>query len=729
MALYTIQAEDDLNDIASRFGTTATELAALNGIADPNKIQAGQVLNIPDPQPTVSAPIAAPTQSNDFTGAGGNNGANSTTSPVTPSAPASSSLNFNSSVIPPNGFSNPNGYNFSDISAAPIDNIPSGATQSSPFAGVAGASIPISVPQANPVVPAPVVGNSNGLTIPPANTSAGTTTQTNLATTVAQSHSVGTPTMTGGSTASTTGTNGAPLTVTGYQTNPDGSTTEYMSDGTSQTVNYSMQNGQLVPTSVTPSSQNGADALQENIPSNPNASALDYLKSLIGIQGTQGAVSEQAYENAGIYDKMQQVNDINNAMLANNRSYDEQIKAIEDKNPQGTFGGAAEQIALLQRQQLEDQANYAIVLNAQNNDLTTAQNIVNQKLQFQFAPIAAQIQSLGQFMSENLNDLSTSQQTQLENQKFALEQNYSQLLTAKQQAHAYALQNGISDPSILGAIDDATTPSAAYQAVQGMGAGGTNQPNGFNVSNSTAPMKLIDGSTVNPQVAQQVQQLSPTIQGYVQGGYNGIAWINDDRVPAGQKGQAQSEAAAAGIPYLTGNEVQGAQSIDVTMTNLNKMQQLAQVALGSGLIGSIGDKTIGQLANALQTGYDVTDPLTGKPTPIGVELGQFNEYRDAAIKAVTALAGGAGSGLRLNSDTIETAAQNLPNSTDNLEGAMAKIATFQSLLQSQLQETFPNLNLSVNQPTSTQGTPSSTGTPLAGINNSGQYAFGNFFGS
>ena len=43
---YTVQAGDTLSGIASKYGTTYQELAALNGIADPNVIYVGQVLKV-----------------------------------------------------------------------------------------------------------------------------------------------------------------------------------------------------------------------------------------------------------------------------------------------------------------------------------------------------------------------------------------------------------------------------------------------------------------------------------------------------------------------------------------------------------------------------------------------------------------------------------------------------------------------------------------------------------
>ena len=43
---YTVQRNDNLTEIAARFGTTVAELVRLNNIADPNLIYPGQVLVI-----------------------------------------------------------------------------------------------------------------------------------------------------------------------------------------------------------------------------------------------------------------------------------------------------------------------------------------------------------------------------------------------------------------------------------------------------------------------------------------------------------------------------------------------------------------------------------------------------------------------------------------------------------------------------------------------------------
>lgn len=51
MLKYTVQKGDTLSHIAKEYNTTVAALVAANGIANPNKIFVGQVLNIPVADP------------------------------------------------------------------------------------------------------------------------------------------------------------------------------------------------------------------------------------------------------------------------------------------------------------------------------------------------------------------------------------------------------------------------------------------------------------------------------------------------------------------------------------------------------------------------------------------------------------------------------------------------------------------------------------------------------
>ena len=58
---YVVQSGDSLSSIAQQFGTTADELARINGITDPNTLDIGQKLQVPRPaSPSPTPGRAAP---------------------------------------------------------------------------------------------------------------------------------------------------------------------------------------------------------------------------------------------------------------------------------------------------------------------------------------------------------------------------------------------------------------------------------------------------------------------------------------------------------------------------------------------------------------------------------------------------------------------------------------------------------------------------------------------
>ena len=186
----------------------------------------------------------------------------------------------------------------------------------------------------------------------------------------------------------------------------------------------------------------------------------------------------------------------------------------------------------------------------------------------------------------------------------------------------------------------------------------------------------------------------PLVQKYAESlsSVPGSDYINSDRIPSAQTDAIKIQAAGSKVPVLTGAEVSGLKSIDVIFQNLGDLTNLSNQLLSSGLAGRLQGLTGNQLTAAMQT-----DP----------RFANFQLARDTAIKTVQALAGGAGSGLRLNMGEIETAAANLPNITDNLEYATEKITGLKRLLTNQLSETLPNIR---------QDSGSNSGTPdLSGL--------------
>lgn len=199
------------------------------------------------------------------------------------------------------------------------------------------------------------------------------------------------------------------------------------------------------------------------------------------------------------------------------------------------------------------------------------------------------------------------------------------------------------------------------------------------------------GGTFNDTATQKINQIPKAYQNYVDAGPLGVAYVNDDRVPANVKDGLKTMASRAGIPYVQAADVGALKSIEAVLGNLDSMQTLANNNLAGGVLGHIWDLTAGQGAQALQTQH-------------GIQLGLFDNYRDTAIKAVQALAGGAGSGLRINGAEIAANTQNLPTATDSKENAIAQIKQLRQLIYTQLGTTFPYAPVKVEDANGQTGT-------------------------
>jgi hypothetical protein len=355
-----------------------------------------------------------------------------------------------------------------------------------------------------PTVPATNVGQTNTLTIPTSNAPTVTaTTSNNLGTAVNQVNngSVNNPVTYKDANGNTVNSNGIPVDSNGNNiTNGNNQSMDQYGNSVGTTYN---QDGTVA------SSPTGNSVLGVQTGSPTRTGVLGYIQQLMGQEAQKGPASEAAYESGGIYDKMNQANQINNQILSTQRSYNEQAKTIKNNHNGLDVAGVQEQLNTLSRQQNEDMANLSIIKSANDNDLTTAQSIIDKKLAFQFDPIQQEITNLGSFLQLNNSDLSDSQKQAISVKQYQLQNNLDLLKGAKQTAQQYAIQQGITDPKILGAIDAATTPAEAYNALSGSGGitSASQTPNGGIVSGYN-----LSSYATDPTKPMQVQNIVNTIQ-------------------------------------------------------------------------------------------------------------------------------------------------------------------------------------------------------------------------
>ncbi len=195
------------------------------------------------------------------------------------------------------------------------------------------------------------------------------------------------------------------------------------------------------------------------------------------------------------------------------------------------------------------------------------------------------------------------------------------------------------------------------------------------------------GGVFSKDGAQRVQQLPSQFQKYAVAGPSGVSYIDDQLVPAAQKAAVQAQAAQSGVRYVSAADSSMLQSLDVVYKNLDSMQALIDKNLikgGGGVIGSAAAKAGNIFKSTINS-------LTGAYP----DLTNLSNYKDTAIKSVQALAGGAGSGLRINQGEIASQLQTLPTTIDTFETAQSKIDQVKQFLNQRLQSVFPYVQSSI----------------------------------
>lgn len=208
-------------------------------------------------------------------------------------------------------------------------------------------------------------------------------------------------------------------------------------------------------------------------------------------------------------------------------------------------------------------------------------------------------------------------------------------------------------------------------------------PGNVNAGKSAAasenPTTTALGGQFSQAAAQRVSLLPMYMQQFVAAGPQGVAYIDStklDQLPQSTQGAIQQYAAKAGIPWLDQQDVSNIKAIGNVYQAVQGMQVLIKENLNHGFLGGVWD--------SLKSGINSVTSQNAFP-----DLAKFNAYRDVAIKAVQALAGGSGSGLRLNTGEIMASTQTLADSGDSIETANNKISVLMNLLDTDLAGTFP----------------------------------------
>lgn len=160
---------------------------------------------------------------------------------------------------------------------------------------------------------------------------------------------------------------------------------------------------------------------------------------------------------------------------------------------------------------------------------------------------------------------------------------------------------------------------------------------------------------------------SSLLNSFIETTPDGMKFIDQSKLEGAQKTAITYQAHQAGIPVLAAADAEKVKAIAASEINLNNIQNMALGFLPSNPSTRIIVGPTNQLQKFLQTNPDIN---------------AFQAWRTAIINNIQALAGGAGSGLRINQAEIDTALENdLPTIADTVQVAQRKLDTLRTQLQ------------------------------------------------
>lgn len=175
--------------------------------------------------------------------------------------------------------------------------------------------------------------------------------------------------------------------------------------GTSASASSAMMSDVQTQSETMKAEKARADALTPKV-SAGEKTMREYYDKLAG----KGSAQIMAESEAGIPKLNQELTDITNQIEAKQLSARREIERIQD-NKAGLFGGAVQQeVNRIERESARELADLSIIQNARNRNLSTAQDLVNRKIDLEYGDLKDKIEAEKFFYQENKEDLNKAEQ-------------------------------------------------------------------------------------------------------------------------------------------------------------------------------------------------------------------------------------------------------------------------------------------------------------------------------
>lgn len=402
-----------------------------------------------------------------------------------------------------------------------------------------------------------------------------------------------------------------------------------------------------------------------------NKSLLDKVAALIGQKKGQTQLTNEAETAAGVPTLQKAVNDLNTQLEGlNNQATDLQNQAsqggaIQNQEQQNALGrgittaGLAPQTAGdLRKNQIQQSAIASQALTVKSaiygaqGNLSLAKDAADKAANAQYEEEQNQLDYQQALINANLPQMNKEEKNQAALVQAKLADRQSMIDNAKEDKKtiiALAVQAMTNNPG---------NSAVQYAAQQALAESNKPQPD------LQTALGLVGKYQQDPNdVALKVQQLiklrndnsattsSQVLSPYTKTSYDGSQYVDLSTLTPSEKAKYAQLATAQGIPIvLTAMDADKIGHIAVTKSNLNDIMNSF-----NAIPVNVDNPFTQGLANSVKSFFGDAD------------IRAYKNYRTSAINALQALAGGTGSGLRINQSEINAAVNDIPI----VEGAYA----------------------------------------------------------
>lgn len=417
-----------------------------------------------------------------------------------------------------------------------------------------------------------------------------------------------------------------------------------------------------------------------------NQSLLEKVAALIGQKKSQTGLTNEAETAAGVPTLTKTVNDLNTQLEGlNNQATDLQNQArpggaIENQEQEGVLGrgvtaaGLAPQTAGdLRKNQIQQSAiaSQALTLKSAiygaQGQLSLAKDAADKAAEAQYEDQQNQIDYQNALIAANLPQMNKEEKNQALLVQTQLADRQTQIDNAKQDKQTIialataALKNNPNDPAAQYAAQQALAESNKAQPdIQAaLGLVGKYQSDPLDTQLKIAQIAKARADAAAASLGSGgTNMLAP----YLKTSYDGTQYADLSSLAPTDKAKYAAIAAANGVkPIVDATEASKMSAISVTKSNLNDiLNTFNSVPAEKDLPAAQG------LSNSFKEFF-------GDST-----IKAYKDYRTSAINTLQALAGGAGSGFRINQSEVNAAIKDIPVLTgvgaDTPASAAAKIA-------------------------------------------------------